>query len=367
MLNRWEAFVGSLERLEWADLGIAFGIFVVFLIFRKIFTKYIYKLILTLVSKTPTAVFSNLLISYERPLRTFWVVLGTYLSLVYLPFHFTAIEFVDHLYRSIIIVLIGWGLYNYVSYHSMAFVKIANRIDDDEDSMLVPFLTKILRATVIVLIVVVVISEWGYDISGFIAGLGLGGLAFALAAQDTISNFFGGIIIITEKPFKKGHWIETPTVEGIVEDITFRSTQIRTFADSVITVPNSTLAHEPITNWSQMNKRQISFNLGLTYSTSQEKVETCARRIEAMLRANEDVDQELIMVRFSEFNDSSLDIFVYFFTKSTAWVSWFETKEAINFKIMNILEEEGVSVAFPSRSIYMENEKKDNQESSSES
>ncbi|MCK0472921.1 mechanosensitive ion channel family protein [Halalkalibacter sp. APA_J-10(15)] len=350
----WNAFVNSLNRIEWYDIGIALLIFLVFLLFRKLFTKYIFRLIVALLKKTPTAVFSNLLLSFEQPLRVFWAVLGTYLALVYLPFNITTIEFVAHVYRSIIIILVGWGLFNYTSSHSLSLIKVISKIDDDEDSMLIPFISKVLQAAVLALIIIVVISEWGFDISGFIAGLGLGGLAFALAAQDTVGNFFGGVVIITEKPFKKGEWIQTPTVEGTVEDITFRSTRIRTFADSVITVPNSTLANEPITNWSQMGKRRITFNLGVTYSTPREKLERCVKKIEQLLYDHEEVDKELIIVRFSEFNDSSLDIYIYFFTKSIVWLEWFATKEDINFKIMNILKEEGVSVAFPSRSIYME-------------
>ncbi|MDT8859211.1 mechanosensitive ion channel family protein [Alkalihalobacillus sp. MEB130] len=352
---RWDVFVRSLERLEWTDIGIAVAIFSVFLLFRKIFTKYIFKLVLATFRKTPTELFTNILLSFEKPLRAFWIVLGTYLALVYLPFHFTTIEFVEHLYRSIIIILIGWGLYNYTSEYSMGLIKLARNVDIDEHSMLVPFVSKILRFAIIALIIVVVASEWGYEISGFIAGLGLGGLAFALAAQDTIGNFFGGVIIITEKPFSKGDWIQTPSVEGVVEDINFRSTQIRTFSDSIVTIPNSTLANEPITNWSEMGKRRVSFSLGVTYSTPKDKVERCARRIESVLRSHDEVDQDLIMVRFSEFNNSSLDIFVYFFTKTIVWAEWFRIKEEINFEILKILEEENVSVAFPSRSIYMEN------------
>ncbi|WP_088104922.1 mechanosensitive ion channel family protein [Halalkalibacter urbisdiaboli] len=353
-LGRWERFNLFLENLDWVDVGIAFSIFLLFLLFRKIFTKYIFKLIIRFSKKTPTELFTNILLSFERPLRMFWVVLGTYLALEYLPFHITTIEVVQGIYRSIIIILIGWGLYNFTSIHSSAFVKMARTIDLDEDSMVVPFVSKLLRFGVIALTIVIVGSEWGYNINGFVAGLGLGGLAFALAAQDTISNFFGGVIIITEKPFSKGEWIQTPTVEGVVEDITFRSTQIRTFADSVITVPNSTLANEPITNWSKMNKRRITFNLGVTYSTPRHKVEACAREIEEYLRNHEEIDPNLIMVRFSEFNHSSLDIFLYFFTKTTAWVEWLRIKEEINLEIMKILEKHNVSIAFPSRTIYFD-------------
>ncbi|ERN52948.1 mechanosensitive ion channel family protein [Alkalihalophilus marmarensis] len=358
-MERWRMLIASFQRLEWIDISIAFGIFLIFLVFRKLFTKYVFKFIVSLTRRTPTHVFTDVLLSFEKPLRLFWIVLGTYLALLYLPFNITTTEFVQHIYRSFIIMLLGWGLHNYMSAHSAFFFRFAKRVELDEDSMLVPFLSKILRFSVIALTIVVIAGEWGYSISGFIAGLGLGGLAFALAAQDTIGNFFGGIIIITEKPFSKGDWIKTPSVEGTVEDITFRSTQIRTFADSIVTVPNSTLANEPITNWSQMTKRQITFKVGVTYSTPRHKLERCVHRIDTLLREHEEVNQDLIMVRFSDFNNSSLDIFVYFFTNTTAWTEWYRIKEDINFKIMNILEEEGVEIAFPSRSLYVEKDHQD--------
>lgn len=160
--------------------------------------------------------------------------------------------------------------------------------------------------------------------------------------------------------FSINDWIKTPSVEGVVEGITFRSTKIRTFAQALVTIPNSTLANEPITNWTKMGKRQITFSLGLTYSTPREKIQVCVERIDCMLRNHEALDQDFILVHFSEFNESSLDIFLYFFTKTTAWAEYLRIKEDINLKIMEILEQENVSIAnvsiaFPSRSLYLEN------------
>ncbi|TES55847.1 mechanosensitive ion channel family protein [Halalkalibacterium halodurans] len=357
--RQWERFVQSFERFNWQDYLIPVAIFIIFLVFRKVFTKYIFKLILRLAKKSKTDVLTNLLLSFEKPLRAFWIILGTYLALMALPFPVTAVAFVDHLYRSLLILLLGWGFFNYTGAHSTIFLTIAKWMDLDENSMVIPFLSKMLRFIVVALTILIILAEWEFKIGGFIAGLGLGGLAFALAAQDTIGNFFGGVIIVTEKPFSKGDWIQTPTVEGVVEDITFRSTRVRTFADSVVTVPNSTLASEPITNWSQMRKRRITFNLGLEYATTKEQLQSVRTKIEAYLRQHDQVDQEVIMVHFSEFNSSSLDIFIYFFTNTIVWSEWYVVKEEINLKIIEILEEEGVSVAFPSRSVYMKRESED--------
>ncbi|MFA1822484.1 mechanosensitive ion channel family protein [Virgibacillus oceani] len=124
--------------------------------------------------------------------------------------------------------------------------------------------SRTLRIVIIAISFSIIAQEFGYDVNGFVAGLGIGGLAFALAAKDALANMFGGIIIITKKPFTIGDWVLTPSVEGTVEDISFRSTKVRTFAQALVTVPNATLSNEPITNWSKMGKRQITFNSRLS-------------------------------------------------------------------------------------------------------
>ncbi|MFB5660771.1 mechanosensitive ion channel family protein [Alteribacillus sp. HJP-4] len=340
--------------LPWLDIGIAILIFLFVFFMRKIFTRYIFRVILNLARMTPTSIFTNILIAFEKPIRFFIGILGIYLALLYLPFPRAELGFINTIYRSLIIFVIGWGFFNFVAVNSTVFSRMTRNMEDGENSMLVPFISRLSRFVIVALTVTVILIEWEYDITGFIAGLGLGGLAFALAAQDTLSNFLGGVIIVTERPFKKGDWIETPTVEGIVQDISFRSTKVRTFSDSLVTVPNKTLAHEAITNWSEINKREISFKLSVEYGTPRDQLDNVVKRINWLLRSHEGIDQEIIIVKFSEFNESSLDIFLYFFTKTTAWLSWFDIKEEINYEILKILEEEGVDVAFPSKSIYFE-------------
>ncbi|KUO60453.1 MAG: mechanosensitive ion channel protein [Gracilibacter sp. BRH_c7a] len=343
-------WVNSIEI--WQDIGIALGIFFVFLVFRKIFTNYVYKIILRLTKKIPLDIFTNIFLAYEKPLRFLFVVIGIFVALLYLPLHD---YYIVKSFRTIVIILIGWGLYNLASIRSNIFSTMTERLNIEVDEILLPFVSKLIRFSIVIVTISIIAGEWEYNVGGFLAGLGLGGLAFALAAKDSLSNFFGGIVIITEKPFSIGDWIKTPSVEGVVEDISFRSTRVRTFAQALVTVPNATLANEAIINWTKMGKRQISFNLGVMYSTPKEKIKTCVERIDRMLREHEEIDQELIMVRFNEFNDSSLDLFLYFFTKTTSWVEYLQVKEDINLKIMDILEQENVSVAFPSRTIYMEN------------
>ncbi|ODA39557.1 mechanosensitive ion channel family protein [Desulfosporosinus sp. BG] len=345
-------YIPSYETL--LNLGIAIGIFMLFLLFRKIFTKYVFQLMLKLGEKSPTEFLTHVFVSFEKPIRWLFVIIGINIAIGYFPYIEQSHPLFLKLMRASVIAMITWGLYNLSAASSMVLMGVNKRLNIEVDQILIPFLSKALRVIIIAISFSIIAQEFDYDVNGFVAGLGLGGLAFALAAQDVIANLFGGVVIITEKPFSIGDWIMTPSVEGIVEDITFRSTNIRTFAQALVTVPNKRLASENITNWSKMGKRQIKFNLGVTYNTPRFKLEHVIKRIDELLRNHNGVHQETIMVKFDQYNESSLDILLNFFTEITAYEEFMKVKEDINFKVMEILEEEGVSLAFPSRTIYLE-------------
>ncbi|PSL50873.1 MscS family membrane protein [Salsuginibacillus halophilus] len=353
-LTDWESWLEIASRADWQQYLIALLIFILLYLFRKIFTKYLFSFILRLSRKGRTNFMPNLLLSFEKPFHFLLSILGFYLALLYLPLPSAVNVYIHTLFRSFVLVALGWGLYNFSAASSAIFRSFIRKVDQHEDSMVVPFLSRLLRFIIIALTVTVIAQEWGYEITGFVAGLGLGGLAFALAAQDTLSNFFGGVVIVTERPFKRGDWVETPSVEGIVEDISFRSTSIRTFQDSLMIVPNSTLANEAITNWSEMDKRRVMVTLGLTYTTPPDKVERCVERFREYLKHDDEIDQEELEVHFHEFNAYSLDVLIYFFTKTTAWSEWLQVRERVHLDFMRILAEEEVSIAFPTQSIYME-------------
>jgi len=229
------------------------------------------------------------------------------------------------------------------------------RLIDKEQSSLEKLIIKIVKIFVIIIGGITILQEWGYNVNGFLASLGLLGMAFALAAKDTVANLFGSFVIFTDKPFIVGDWIKTQDVEGTVEHIDIRSTRVRTFAQALVTVPNASLANSAILNWSQMGKRRIKMNLGLTYSTTGEQVEQIIADIKDMLVDHKDIHQETIHVYFSAFGDSSLNIFCYYFTKTTAWGEFMKVREDTYLKLMKIVESNGSSFAFPSQSIYIEN------------
>ncbi|NIK13045.1 mechanosensitive ion channel family protein [Alkalibacillus almallahensis] len=352
----WRFWEYIIHYDHWYSLMIAGAIFLGFLVAKGLFAKYIFKLILAVTHKTKSDLLDYIVKSYEKPVGWLFVIVGVYIAVHYVPFLEQDNELFRHFIRSSVIIVITWGLYNLASSSSLILMKINDRISLKIDQILIPFISKAIRFIVIAISFSIIAQEFGYEVSGFVAGLGLGGLAFALAAQEVIKNLFGGVVIITEKPFTMDDWIETPSVEGIVEDITFRSTRVRTFAESLVTIPNATLSNEPITNWSEMGKRRIYFNLGVEYSTPKEKLETVVERIRELLENHDGIHPETIVVRFTEYNNSSLDIMLYFFTKTTEWEEHVKIKEDINLQIMDILSEEDVSVAFPTRTLYLDAE-----------
>ncbi|MGI6113430.1 MAG: mechanosensitive ion channel family protein [Mahellales bacterium] len=351
--NLWDSFWNSYGILI-KQIAVAVLIFMAFLLLRKIFVTYIFKMLLRLSKKTTSNIDNQLILAFEKPLRVFIIILGIYFALAYLPLNEAQNIVLSRFLRSSIIVAIAAGFYNIAGASSGLFEELENRFNIHIDKILIPFFTKVIRVVIVVLVVSIILQEWGYKVDGFIAGLGLGGLAFSLAAKDTIANIFAGIVIITDKPFSIGDWICTPSIEGTVEDINFRSTKIRTFAHALVTMPNSTLANEPITNWSRMGKRRITFKLKIQYSTPRDKLERCIQAIRAMLWEHPDIHKDTIFVTLEGFENYSLEIFLYFFTITTNWGEFLEVKQDINFKIMKILEDEQVSMAFPPRSIYFE-------------
>lgn len=352
ILPEMQKIVMFLENAWWMNAAFAVLVFLFFLLLCRVLTSYVLKIILRLARDSQAFLGEVFLRALGPPLRVLFIVLGVYFALIILPLSQQQNILVLRSLRVALILLFTWGIYNLAgTYLSETTVE---RFNLPIDRILVPFFSKIVKAIILAISLSIVIQEWGYEISGLIAGLGLGGLAVALAAQDAIANIFGGVVIITDKPFTIGDWISTPSVEGIVEDITFRSTKVRGFAQSLISVPNKMLADEPITNWTRMGKRRVDFYLGLSYTTPPAKLKKCVQLMRELLETHPGVHAETIYVFFEIINESSLDIFFYFFTVATNKEEHLRVREDINYKLLEILENEGVSLALPSRSLYME-------------
>ncbi len=343
-------FLDALAETGLLRPAAALALFLLFLLLRKILTRFLFGLVKKIASRTKTVIELSFFLALEPPLKSFLPVLGLYLALNIWPPPPPWPLYLTVLFRVLMVVFIAWALYNLAE--SRPFKAIGKGIG--LDPLLAEFLTKAVRAIIVALAVIMIVQQLGYDINGFIAGLGLGGLAVALAAKDALANIFAGIVIIADKPFSVGDWIQTPEVEGTVEQVSFRSTRIRTFAQALVTVPNAVLANEAVTNWSRMGKRRVSFHLKVALTTPRKKLERSLGRIRQMLQEEPAVHPEAILAHLEEFGESSLEIRIYFFTRTTVYAEYLAAREKINLQIIEILEEEDVALALPAHSIHLD-------------
>ena len=212
------------------------------LLHAQFFVNLILSLLRKVTQKTKTTLDDELILAIDPPARLLVIALGFSIAfgLIGIPIH--AESFAGHVLRSAVAFTIFWALYRAGDILAKLFERVAKRTRTTLDDILIPYITKGIKVIVIIIGISVIAKEWNYDLGALLTGLGLGGLAFALAAQETVANFFGGLTIMVDKPFQIGDWIQTPDVEGTVEDIGFRSTRVRTFAHALVTVPNSGLA-----------------------------------------------------------------------------------------------------------------------------
>jgi len=163
-------------------------------------------------------------------------------------------------------------------------------------------------------------------------------------------------MILIDRPFYVGDWITFDGGDGVVEEIGLRSTRVRTFAKTVVSIPNAALANATVENHSLMPKRRIKFTLGVTYESTVSQVENLVQNIENYLKNNSDIDQEFMLVKFTTFNDSSLDLFIYCFTVTTDWTQHLSVKQDVNLKIMSMVEDLGMGIAYPTQTVHLVNE-----------
>jgi len=226
------------------------------------------------------------------------------------------------------------------------------------DQTTVSAMGKLLRASVIITSVLVVMQTMGYSISGVLAFGGIGGIAVGFAAKDLLANFFGGLMVYLDRPFNVGDWILSPDkeIEGTVEHIGWRLTTIRTFDKRPLYVPNAAFSSISVQNPSRMSHRRIYETIGIRYQDG-DKVSTILEQVKQMLLNHEEIDShQTLMVNFNGFAPSSLDFFIYAFTKTTNWIHFQDVKQDVLLRIMNIVDENGAEMAFPTSTIYIPDE-----------
>ena len=295
--------------------------------------------------------------AFYAPLKVFYVILGLYLALLFIRQPLNTPDWiniaVDKLFKIAIIIVSANGIANSLTTNNSLVNRLKNKMNPDVEDSMLKFILKSIRVLIYVIAGFMIITDLGFNLNGLVAGLGVGSVVITLAAQDTAKNLFGGLVIFLDKPFVVGDWIEIEEYEGTVEDITFRSTRVRTFENSVVNIPNSVIANDSIINWSRMEKRRNKVNLCLELDTPIEKVQIVQKRIKEMLIQHDDVIDDSVMVRFDNITDNGINILVCSYTNSVSYASFLEEKEKINFKIMQILREENVELAYDTKTVFV--------------
>jgi MscS family membrane protein len=248
-----------------------------------------------------------------------------------------------------------WVFYALADTVGLYFKSLAERTSNTLDDQIVKLISRTLKVFVILMGTMLGIQNLGINVFSLLAGLGIGGLAIALAAKDSLSNFFASVTIMLDRPFQIGHWIKVGDQDGTVEDIGFRSTKIRTFYNSLISIPNSEIANTGVDNMGLRQFRRVKTFLGVTYDTPSEKIEAFLEGIKNIIKANPHTRKDYFHVVFNDFGASSLDIMVYFFLKVPNWSDELVERQNVLLEIIRLAEELQIEFAFPTQTLHVMN------------
>ncbi len=353
-----ERFVGWLHGFfpgiddnlfHWIACGV---LFLAAILLRKIITNVIFFYLKKLAAKTETTLDDKLFPAMEGPTATLVMVVGIYASITVLQLSEQSDRWVWAGAKLSALAVVMWG-----------FIRAGGAILDHLEEIaharhmtvatFMPLIKKTLFVFAVIFGALVIAQSQGLPVQSFLAGLGIGGLAFALAAQDTIANLFGSLVVVMDQPFRVGEVVKIGANEGKVEDIGLRSTKIRTGARTVIAIPNKTVAAEAITNFTRMPQRRVDQMLGFTYDTTPEQLEALMGDIRTLLRADEGVHKDTIVVHFANYGASSLDVQLVWFAIDPDWVRHMAVRERVNLKIMRAAAARGVEFAFPTQTVHL--------------
>lgn len=257
-----------------------------------------------------------------------------------------------------VLVFLGWAGFGLISETEAEMLSDSRGKRDSDDRATVKAVGQLARFALVLLLALMILQSLDISVSGLLAFGGVGGIAVGFAARDVLANFLGGLTIFMDRPFTVGDWIRSPDreIEGTVENIGWRMTRIRTFDQRPLYVPNSVFSSVSIENPSRMNNRRIYETIGIRYDDVAQMDGIC-KAVRAMLENHEAIDlNRTLMVNFVSCGASSLDFFIYTFTKTTDWVQYHAIKHEILMKIVDIIAEHGAEIAFPSQTLYIPKE-----------
>lgn len=348
-MNDFFNFIDNLKGEDYINLAIAIIIIIVFQILSKSLTKLVLR-ILNIKSKKHKDISELEIFS---PVNSFFKVLGIYLAILFLQVPEDVWTVVNKVFSVTLIFIFARTISSLLNEDSNFVKKIQNKFGVAKGNSAISILTKAGQILIYIIAAFLILYKLGYNLSGLLTSFGVLGVIITFAAQDTAKNLFGGFVILLDKPFIVGDWIQLGEIEGIVEDLSLRSTRIRTFKDALITIPNSTISNESIINWSKMHIRKITFDIELELSTPLTKVNDVIDKIYLMLQEHQNVLNKDLQVHFEKITENGYSIRISYFVQNTTYFDYLNIRQNVNYKLMQTLENSKVSLAYPSRSIYV--------------
>jgi MscS family membrane protein len=336
----------------WQHWAIAGLITVLFYLLRKVVANVVFGFFKRLTTRTETTLDDELIAVWHKPVSAFIAVVGAVVAIKVLkltPEADNAFRYLSTIAYEVVALWFSISSVSCILDHLQATAKAKGAAV----AAFMPWIKKTVIALVLVFGVLIAAQSLGADVGAFLKAMGIGGLAFALAAQDTLANVFGSIVVAVDQPFRIGEFVQIGAHQGTVEDIGLRSTKLRTPARSLIAIPNKTVAGEAINNFSRMPQRRVDQTIGLTYSSKSNQVEGLLGEIRALLKNDHEVHQEFIVVNFLNYGAFSLDVQIIYFTSSPDLLKCFATRERINLAIMRLVEAHGLNFAYPTQTIEL--------------
>ena len=349
-----EVWLEGVFGINASEIIIGLVIFLAFYVLRRLFARLLINRLSKIVLKSKNQIDDTIISVIESPLKFLPVVIGFFIASSFVDFSSNVQNFIDLVNRSLITIFIFWLLHQLVIPFSFLIKKFEEKISKP----LVDWTLRGLKILIVILGTVAILELWGIKVGPVIAGLGLLGVAVALGAQDLFKNLISGIMILMERRFTIGDaiWV-SGEVEGVVEQIGFRSTLVRRFDSTPVMVPNYKFAEQSVTNHTRRHHRRIRWLIGLEYRTSVDQLKKIRDAIQKVIIENTSFAKNAntgYFVRVDSFSDSSIDMLVQAFTETNDWAEYLKIKEELAVNIMNIVEDNNAGFAFPSQSLYVE-------------
>lgn len=336
------------DLLKIFDIQIAIAVLLFFIIFRKIFSRILIKCYYKIIKSKKHPKDSSM----YKPLNIMFILIGIYCMIKILPTSAQVLFIMNKIYKLVIIFYIFRIITSFINSDSILLKKFFKDPTNKTVNMFLCTITKFIIWTIYIFIILAE-TDYAKDFSGLFTALGFASAAIALAAQEVVKSLISGVVILTDKPFVIGDWIEVDQYQGTVIDITFRSTRIKAYNNSVVTIPNSVITSSYVINWNRLTSRRFECVLNLSLDTPSEKIKKIVKEIKVVLENDPKVIKETIQVSLINITAYSNDIKIVLFLREAEYVPFLKAKQDVLCSLLFLVEKENIDLAYPTQTLYV--------------